>query len=150
MRGGAGFSALPGGTVPISYAIDRERGILEVTVHGAFTSADFATYFALRDADPEYTHNLDAVVDARAVTSVMAPSAFRYFGTETRLKPRIPSRRAIVANSDAVFGSAKIFEAHAEGSGPVYRVFRDMAAARAWLAECRTTAAEPELRHAAT
>jgi len=69
------------------------------------------------------------------MTAALPVAAMRYFGTETRLKPRVRSRRAIVADRDAVFGLAKVFQAHAEGAGPEYQVFRDLESARAWLGE---------------
>ena len=130
----------------MSYVIDPERRMLEVTIEGVFTAADMATYLALRDNDPAYTPALDVFIDARKVTSIMPASAVRYFATEARLQPRVPSWRAIVASDDHVYGSARMFQAHVEGSGAEYRGFRDEDAARAWIAECRSRARATAVR----
>ena len=85
---------------------------------------------ALRD-DPDFRPTMDALVDARTLTSVFSATEVRQLASVTPF--RAESRRAMVVASDLQFGLGRMYGLTTEDDRPEARVFKDMQEARAWL-----------------
>jgi hypothetical protein len=122
--------------VPLTYTIDPARGLVLTTAAGVVTDADVLAHLDALAADPRLAAVTAELADARGVTdpAVTSPGLWQAVLREERAGPPLSARRlAIVAAADAVFGMARVYQQLADGSGTRVRVFRDMAAARAWL-----------------
>ena len=125
--------------MPISYHIEKDAGRVVLEFRGTITDRElFATYEALY-ADPSHRVGLDELTDCREVERVdvttgalvaLAASTARLLDGKQQTW-----RVAIVAPSDVVFGMARMYEAFRAESPEQVQVFRDRAAAEAWLAD---------------
>jgi hypothetical protein len=107
------------------------------TFSGRIEDADLMGAYAALLRDPDYDHGADDLVDLRAV---------EHFGvTETGLRNimtlfapvdqlGIPTRLAIVAPNDAVYGVSLMYQTlRGEDAPEQIEVFRDIGAAEDWL-----------------
>jgi hypothetical protein len=119
--------------VPLNHEIDAELGIVFITLSGIIDEAavfDFAESYL---SGPVKLATRGELVDMRAVERLDFPTPVlrRLIAIEHRLGSA--PRTAIVADKDAVFGVARMYQAMAESPTRMLRVFRIMADARAWL-----------------
>lgn len=125
--------------MPIQYQIDPARRRVYLTLSETITDGDlFAAYERLY-ADPAHRVGMDELTDCRAVERVEATTAglVALAAATARMLDGAAQawRVAIVAPSDVVFGMARMYEAFRSESPEQVRVFRDRAAAEAWLEE---------------
>jgi hypothetical protein len=125
--------------VPITYRIDHERKLVVARGYGVFVAGDIFGYQRevwSRDEVAGY----DELVDMTHVAEVDLPSAQRIrdlasvaAGMDIRSSP---SRFAIVAPTDLVFGLGRMFQVYREAeprSSKAVGVYRTMAEALAFL-----------------
>ena len=113
-----------------SFYIDAARGIVFTTASGDLTMEEALAYAeALRD-DPDFRPTMNALVDARTLTSVFSATEVRQLARVTPF--RAESRRAIVVASDLQFGLGRMYVLTTGEDRPKARVFKDMQEARAW------------------
>jgi hypothetical protein len=83
--------------------------------------------------DPLFRPDFRQLVDLSDLTEIRVGSGVvRDASRNQFFAPGV--RRAIVANSDAAFGMARMYAIGSESAGQTIEVFRDMNAAEAWLA----------------
>ncbi len=116
--------------------IDDGKGILHlgsgtVTGQDLMSSASAVLKIVREGLKPDY-----ALTDLSAVTAftVSADEIAKNVALNKDIARLLPSARiAIVASSDVVYGMARMWQAHMEGSGWTSRVFRHRSEAIAWL-----------------
>lgn len=116
-----------------NYRIDPERRLMMITLAGRVTGDELDAFSERVRHDPAYDPAWAALVDA----SEMNPAGLSTQALRARaaVPRRNPTRVAIVAPADVVFGLARMFQMMSEGRGNHIEVFRGMDDALAWLAE---------------
>ena len=101
------------------------------------TLPDVEEHFRRLGEDPDCPERVDVLLDLREVTSLPSTSQLRSVGEAiARLRARVRfGACALVASSDALYGTAKIFEVTAARGFDATAVFRGPAEAEAWLEE---------------
>lgn len=119
--------------MPISYSFDRARGQVSTTVSGTVTTDDILSHFEA--ARREQVLQVPELIDLRTVTPPFLSAAEIWrVAEEVRdaLSYQPYARRAIIAESDVVYGLARMFSTLVSDLLPM-RVFRDESAAEGWL-----------------
>lgn len=115
-----------------TYRLDTERRLMMVTLEGRVTGGDLDTFTETVKHDLAYDPSWPALVDASGLNPAgLSTQALRARASVPR---RNPTRVAIVAPTDVVFGLARMFQMMSEGRGNHIEVFRGMDEALAWLA----------------
>jgi hypothetical protein len=126
--------------MPLTFTVDKARGILRSHGTGVLTTGDLLKYFADTRADPDYVPAMHRVMDLREVTQLPSSEDIRSLATFARTKaPQETARMAIIASSDLAFGVSMMFKAFV-GYGERLIVVRDEAEAIVWL----TTGKKPD------
>ena len=126
--------------MPLDYRIDHEQRLVRVTASGVITADTLFEYQKEAWSDPAIA-GYDELVDmgggrgregAAAVENVSALAGF-----SARMDaPTKPTKLAIVAADDLLFGLGRMYQAYREmkpGSNKEVAVFRSMPDALAWL-----------------
>ena len=126
-------------TIPITFREDRAARLRVTTISGAIADAELLDAYARALASPEFDPTLDVLVDLSGVTraNVTAGGLGVIAGfvaaaaAELRERPRV----ALVAPPGRFSPLAEQYVAAAEAQHVAveYRVFSDVAGARAWL-----------------
>lgn len=117
--------------MPASYTIDTARRVVLSRLCGVLTLADLAALRARLRADPAADRAFDRLADCRGLTR-MDVSAQDVKQLADGPAPRSDTRLAIVADTAAAYGLARMYQMHREGKEAV-EVFRDLDDAQAWL-----------------
>lgn len=125
--------------MPVIYRIDASRGLIRTKCVGDVTFPEVADHFRALEKDPDCPEKLDVLLDLRETTSLPTDLQLKAVSEQiARIRRSVQfGACAIVASSDALFGTAKVFEVVAARVFRVTDVFRGPAAAEAWLAEQR-------------
>jgi len=125
--------------MPVIYTIDAKQAVIRTTCVGKVTFPEVADHFRQLERDPECPQRLDVLLDLREITSLPTDLQLKAITEEIkRIRQTVRfGACAIVASSDVLFGTAKVFEVVAAGMFRVTNVFRGPSAAEAWLAEQR-------------
>ena len=126
--------------MPLEYSIDHDRQIVFVRAIGDLTEIDFYTYQEtvwVRSTIQHYSE----LIDMTAVGNIIAPSAIAIkdlADTAARTDPIAPAERkvAIVVHDDRTYGLGRMYEqfrTNSSNNRTAVSVFREFAAARAWL-----------------
>lgn len=123
--------------MPIRYTIHRELGVVVTRFTGRVSDDEFTDSYGRLLHDDDYELGTDELADLRAVEDLDLSAAAlrrveemteeRYAGSDLEF------RTAIVAPRDQSYGIGRMYEVFAEGGPERVRVFRDPAAALAWL-----------------
>ena len=126
--------------MPVIYQIDDRNGIIRTKCVGAVTLLEVIGHFRTLVLDPECPDRLDVILDLREATSVPSDDELRAVSTEiARVRARVSfDACAIVAASDVLFGTAKVFEVFAARGFSATTVVRGPSEAEGWLAAQRT------------
>jgi HrpA-like RNA helicase len=126
--------------MPVVYLIDREKALIRTRCVGPVTLPEVADHFRQLERDPDRPARVDVLLDLREVSSLPTDDQLRAVGREIqRIRDSVRfGACAIVASSDVLFGTAKMFEVVAAPGFRVTRVFRGPTEAEAWLAEQRS------------
>ena len=118
--------------MPITYTIDPEQKLVFTRIWGAATEDEVAEHNKSLRTDPRFDPHYRQLVDMSGVTAILVSTkVIEETAHDQYFAPGV--RRAFVASDDAAFGMARMFALHAEGLGQTIQVFRDRAAAEAWL-----------------
>ena len=122
--------------MPIHHDIDRKRSLIRTVCTGAVDLDEVSQHFRALEAERGLPKPLDVLLDLSAITSVPDAKQIQLIAAEiARLLGNIQwGICAIVATRDLVFGVSRVLEVRAEDSFAASQVFRDAAAADAWLA----------------
>jgi hypothetical protein len=125
--------------MPVLYRIDAALGLIRTRCVGDVTFSEVAEHFRALEADPDCPERLDVLLDLRETSSLPTDLQLKAVSEEiARIRRTVQfGACAIVASSDVLFGTAKVFEVVAARVFRVTDVFRGPAAAEAWLAEQR-------------
>jgi hypothetical protein len=121
--------------MPVHYEIDRKRSRIRTACSGLVTFEAVVEHFRTLAIESDLPAPLDVLLDLSTIAS--APDA-RQIQRVAEEIARMPGKIrfglcAIVAPSDLVFGVGRVLEVRAEESFRAIQVFRDPAAAEAWL-----------------
>jgi hypothetical protein len=118
--------------MPVSYSIDPSRKLVTSRIWGTVTNAEVGEHNRQLRADPLFDPTYRQLADMSDVTlnlvtfnDVQETARDQYFAPGTR--------RALVVSDDTTFGLSRMYATYAESLGQVITVFRDRAAAEAWL-----------------
>jgi hypothetical protein len=118
--------------MPVTYQIDAGRSLVTTIVVGNVSPADMHAYQADLRADPAFSPDFDGVTDFTDAEPFEGTSDdIRRLVAELPFNPG--TRRAYVAPIDLHFGLSRMAQVYAETKGVIVEVFRDRAAALAWL-----------------
>jgi hypothetical protein len=115
--------------MPYSYVVDATRHLVLSRYSGLVTEADARAKIAAIAADPAFRPDMRELCDARDTIAVQIP------GDVVRALPRCfgpGARRAFVATSPAVYGSARQYEVSQDREETI-RAFSSMDEALDWL-----------------
>jgi hypothetical protein len=125
--------------MPVIYQIDKRHGLIRTKCVGNVTEPEVLQHFRTLEHDPDCPDRLDVLLDLREMITLPSDQNLRAVSQEiARLRERVQfGACAIVASSDAVFGTAKVFEVFAARGFRSTTVVRGPAEAEVWLAEQR-------------
>jgi hypothetical protein len=119
--------------MPMTYEIDSASGIVRVTMTGHLTAGDFHDYMRATREDPAFRPEMSRLVIALSVESFPSGPEIQAIAQETRARSLAPGARfAVVANTPLAVGMANMLFIQS-GLDERYAIFRDEAAAKAWL-----------------
>src|SRR5262245_36782746 len=126
--------------MPVIYRIDPKTAVIRTRCVGNVTLEEVLDHFRTLESDPECPKTLDVLLDFREILTIPSDSQIRFVSEEiARIRPRVRfGACAIVASSDALFGTAKVFEVFAARSFRVTTVTRGPSEAEVWLEAQRT------------
>jgi hypothetical protein len=132
----------------IVFRIHPEHQLVETTVSGEISLAEFEAYWETLRADPTYRPEYDALIDLRATRRIGPLEELLQIAArqKSRLDRLRPTRRAVVIKEEMTFRLMRRFEALTGGDESPYRVFRTMEEAERWLRlpeEWRTPGEQP-------
>lgn len=121
----------------ITVEVDASCRRRVVTFHGAITDADLLQVYQPMLTDAHFDAALDDLVDLRAVSHVGVTSAalHRIIALYDEREPaNLPTRSAIVAPTDVLYGVSRMFQTlRGERPPAELEVFRKIEAAHRWL-----------------
>ena len=118
----------------ITYEIDAPRGRIYTTCSGSVMLPQVMAHFDALQRDPNRPARLDVLLDLTAITSPPEAPQIRAAADRVGLvEDLVFGACAIVADSEVMFGMARMFEAHARGHFAAVRTFRRRADAEEWL-----------------
>lgn len=125
--------------MPVIYQIDKRHAVIRTKCVGGVTLPEVLQHFRTLEHDPDCPDRLDVLLDLREMTTLPGDAELRAIGEEiARIRPRVRfGACAVVAASDALFGTGKVFEVFAARGFRATHVVRGPAEAEAWLAEQR-------------
>ena len=122
--------------MPVSYSVDQKLRVYEIHAEGTLTESEIFQAYREQMQNSEAESGFDRLIDLREVVTldVSSQSVRRWSQLLQEVKSHVaPSRIAIAASADAIFGMARMFEI-AQGKSPFeVRAFRDLKPARDWL-----------------
>ena len=119
--------------MPITYRF--EGGFIFTSIEGETGYADVKAYMDQLVRDPSFTPGMSGVVDCRRVTSRFSITDLRRTAADVKSRPQmqVPSRAAVLASSNLVYGLLRMYEVFSDGDPVEIRVFRRPEDAMAWL-----------------
>jgi len=116
-----------GVTVPISYRIDPERNLVTTRAEGVVTDEDMVRYRSQLSSDVDFQAGMKILSDHRNVER-------HQITVDETLEVKLKDcKQAIVTQSDLHFGMMRIYQTMMRDTFPKIEIFRDIAAAEAWL-----------------
>jgi len=117
--------------MPVRFEIDAEQRRIYTTWEGAVTLKENQDFIRALSEHPDFDPTFDQLSDARAVTAAVPSDRLADLARSQVFAAG--SRRAILVESDLVFGVSRMYQAYAGQGGPEVRVFRDPDEANVWL-----------------
>jgi hypothetical protein len=118
--------------LPATYTIDPARRLVVTRIWGAATEDEIYDHGQRLRNDPQFRPDFRQLVDMSELTEIRVGSGvIRDASRNQFFSPGI--RRAIVANSEASYGMARMYAIASEAEGQTIEVFRDKSSAEAWL-----------------
>ena len=118
--------------MPITYTIDPERRLIVTFIWGPATEDEVFEHNRRLRNDPHFDPQYRQLADMSGITELLVSTkVIQDTAHDQFFAPGVP--RAFVSLNETAFGLARMFALHAEGSGQTIQVFRERAAAEAWL-----------------
>jgi hypothetical protein len=119
----------------MQFEFDEELALVRVRGAGRVTVTDIARRESGLLTESWYSHALPRLIDLRDVDDLPRYAEIaRYASTASEPPPAgQASRRAVLVRTDLQYGLANMVIAHIDRPGLRYEIFRDEAAALAWL-----------------
>ena len=118
--------------MPATYAIDAERKLVLSRIWGTPTDEEILAHGQRLRADPGFRPHFRQLLDLTELKAITISSQkVRQASRDQFFAPGV--RRALVANSDATFGMARMYALASQAEGQTVEVFREFDAATAWL-----------------
>lgn len=120
--------------MPISYAVDSERNFVLVTWQGDVTEDEYRAHLRTMLEDPDALRAGRCLTDVRQAHSLLSGAQLNAAATAEAI-PRLagrPWKTAVLVGSTVNYGVARQYQILSESESSD-RVFRDPAAALAWL-----------------
>jgi hypothetical protein len=120
----------------IRFTVDAAHGVRIAEFHGVVDDDELMGAYARLVEQPDYDPTLNDMVDMRSVQrlDVTGVTLRRLVEMFAPLEPRDPpTRLAIVAPKDHVYGLGRMYEMLSTDTPEDIRVFREYAPAAAWL-----------------
>src|SRR5690348_5016000 len=126
--------------VPVSYTIDASTRLIRTRCYGEVTLQEVVEHFRKLREDPNLPDYLDVYLDLLQMTSIPTAEEIHEASAGPNLLRGIVifGCCVVVADRDALFGMARMWEMLVEQSFSAIKVFRSTPAAEEWLATCRT------------
>ncbi len=122
--------------MPITYRIEKERGLIVTTCSGQVTLPQVMAHFDALQRDPDCPRRLDVLLDLAGVTSLPESPQIRAAADRVGLVQDVVfGACGIVTTRESLFGMARMFEVLARGHFVAIRTFRQRAEAEEWLDE---------------
>ncbi len=116
----------------VNHVIDAELGVVFTTLRGAVTFKEFARHLQDLDGDPDFRPDMMELLDGNdAGTDEFDVEQMMSFKDSYVWGPG--ARRALVCNSDLVFGLFRMFQITSGDAHGEIKLFRDIDEARTWL-----------------
>jgi hypothetical protein len=122
--------------MPIRTMIDKGSNLIRTTASGRVTGRDLVDYYHRLRAHPDFRGSLNEIFDATQVDTIdlTADDVRRLSSvTEEFTRRGVPVKVAIIAPGDLEFGMSRMYEMLQSQSINVLKVFRERAAAEAWI-----------------
>jgi hypothetical protein len=121
--------------MPVSYRIDRERGLIRTACIGPVTREEVLAHFEDLERESDLPERLDVLLDLRRITAIPDGEDIGVVAVAvSRLRKRVTwGACAVIAGEDASFGMSRVFEVRTGELFERVAVFRDMASAAVWL-----------------
>jgi hypothetical protein len=128
--------------MPVTYQIDRDQAVIRTRCSGYVTFPEVMAHFHALELEDDCPNPLDVVLDLSETTSLPSSDQLRSVSKEIgRLRPTVAfGACAIVARTEALYGTAMVFEVFAARGFRTTRVFRQASTAEAWLTEQKAIA----------
>jgi hypothetical protein len=122
--------------MPVIYQIDPKTAVIRTRCVGHVTLEEVLDHFRTLESDADCPEILDVLLDFREILTLPSDAELRAVSEEiARVRPRVRfGACAIVASSDAQFGTAKVFEVFAARSFRTTTVVRGPGEGEGWLA----------------
>ncbi|HVP31491.1 MAG TPA: hypothetical protein VMW35_20275 [Myxococcota bacterium] len=118
--------------MPIDYRIDKQRGVVWSRATGVVTDADLLQHQERLRRDPDFQPHFRQLFDFTSGTvNAVTGRAIRQLAAAPAFGKG--SKRALLVHADSAFGLARMFQTLRDEQEDEVAVFRDEAAARAWL-----------------
>ena len=118
--------------MPASYSIDAERELVISRIWGAPTDDEILAHGRRLRDDPDFRPDFRQLLDMTGLEEIRISSQkVRQASRDQFFVPGV--RRALVAQTDAAFGMARMYALASEAEGQNIEVFREFTAATAWL-----------------
>jgi hypothetical protein len=118
--------------LPATYTIDSDRKLVVSRIWGAATEDEIFDHGQRLRNDPQFKPDFRQLVDMSELTEILiGREVIRDASRNQFFSPGV--RRALVANTDAAFGMARMYAIASEAAGQTIEVFRDKKTAEVWL-----------------
>ena len=119
--------------MPVTYRINSSLRMVFSRGEGEVTEAEILDHRRRLRENQDFQPSFSQLVDLREVTkAALSHADMRVIASRTNLFNK-ESRRALVAQNDAVFGLARMYQMLREEGPEKIMVFREMPEARRWL-----------------
>ena len=120
--------------MPVTYEIDRSKGLIRTHCTGRVSLPDVLDHFATLEHDPDRPPRLDVLLDWTGLESLPATDQVKLVVQRMDWRSSIDfGCCAVVADTDVLYGMARVFLAYADNHFDDADVFRSRAEAERWL-----------------
>ena len=120
--------------MPIKFSSDHGTKAIVTTATGIVSCEDILNHIEAKVVADVLTYA--ELFDARDVTLDVSIAELNVIAKEAReaTGQQKPGRIAVVTNSSFIYGLAKLYASLTEKDNPHFEIFREMDAARSWIA----------------
>jgi hypothetical protein len=118
----------------IRYRILPELGLILIVPSGATNEDEIIVLSKRLRADPEFSHNYDALVDNTHLDQPPTGEELRQLAEPRSQAGGPDTKLAVIAPTDITYGTSRMHQMLAESRNPLQiQVFRDRSSALKWL-----------------